>query len=386
MKLRTLPALKTLRGERVVLRLDLNVPMKGSVIVDDFKIVSALPILRHLESLPVIIISHLGEPDTNGKSYFFDKHFSLSPVVKRLQKYCSGRVFLASGSWANMQKQADNLKTGEIMVIENVRFWSGEITNNLRFAKQLASLGTIYVNDAFAVCHRKHASVAGITKYLPSYAGPLLEKEIFNLVKVSNRRSVVLVFGGAKVSDKLPLIQKFLPRAKAILTGGGIANAFLKVRGVEIGQSYYEVASLSAARKLYSANIIVPSDVIVQSGKKTRIADINSVTKKEVIYDVGPETIKRYSEYLRTAKTIIWNGPVGLFEKFEFRKGTNTIAKSIAQATKNGAFSVVGGGETIEAIRIMKLSQAVSWMSTGGGATLYFLSGQTLPGLQGLKK
>ncbi len=386
MKLRTLPGIKTLRGERVVLRLDLNVPMKGSSIVEDYKIMSALPTLRHLQSLPIIIISHLGEPVAKSRNFFFDKRFSLSPVVKRLQKYCSGRVFLASGSWADIQKQAANLKPGEIMVLENVRFWLGEITNNLDFAKQLALLGTIYVNDAFAVCHRKHASVAGITKYVPSYAGPLLEKEISNLVKVSNRRLVVLVFGGAKVSDKLPLIKKFLPRAKAILVGGGIANAFLKVRGAGIGQSYYEAPSLSAARKLHSAKIMVPSDVVVQSGKKIRISNIDSVGKKEIIYDIGPETAKRYSKYLETAKTIIWNGPVGLFEKTEFRKGTNTIAKAIAQATKKGAFSVVGGGETVEAIRIMKFSQTVSWVSTGGGATLHFLSGQSLPGLQGLRK
>lgn len=386
MRLRTLPLLSTLRGQRLLLRLDLNVPCKGLHVKDDYKIISALPTIKKLRSLPLIIMSHRGEPITNGKRYNFNNAYSLAPVVQRLKKYAGGRVFLATGSWTEIQKQAAALKPGEIMVLENLRFWSGEIKNNIAFARDLASLATVYVNDAFAVSHRRHASIVAITRFLPSYAGPLLEAEINHLSKVGKSRSMVVVFGGAKISDKLPLIKKFLPRAKAILVGGGIANALLKARGYEVGTSFYEIKSLAAAKRLLSPKIIIPEDVIVQRGRQVRTVLVKEVQKNEAIFDIGPRTSQLYSNYLRSAKTIVWNGPLGLFESPAFTEGTKVVAIAISQATKKGAFSIVGGGETVEAVRKIKLTHPLSWISTGGGATLHFLSGKTLPGLNVLRR
>lgn len=386
MRLRKLPSPRELRGQRILLRLDLNVPFKGMSIQDDYKIISALPTIQKLRSQPLIIISHRGEPTTTGDKFSFNKKYSLTPVVRRLKKYVDGRVFLATGSWTDIQRQAAALKPGEIMVLENIRFWPGEILNNSAFARNLASLATVYVNDAFAVSHRNHASVVGVTRFLPSYAGPLLEAEVNNLSKIEKRRSLVVIFGGAKISDKLPLIKKFLPTAKAILVGGGIANALLKARGYEVGTSFYETQSLVAAKRLGSSKIILPEDVIVQDGRQIRTLAINKVAKKDAIYDIGPATSRLYSDIIRKAKTIIWNGPLGLIEKPAFRQGTKALARAISAATKNGAFSIIGGGETVEAVRQIQLTHPVSWISTGGGATLHFLSGETMPGLKVLKR
>lgn len=384
-KIRSLPSKQQLRGQRLLLRLDLNVPLKGSKITDDFKIISALPTIRQLRTSPLIIISHLGEPVNKGQQYKYQPSLSLQPVARRLKKFLGGHIFITSGSWNDLKKQAEKLRPGDIMLLENLRFWPGEIKNEKFFARQLASLATLYINDAFAVCHRDHASVSAITTFLPSYAGPLLEQEVKNLAKVLDFRSLVVVLGGAKISSKLPLIKKLLPQASTIIMGGGLANTLLKVRGYSIGASLYDAPSLRAARSLVSKKIIIPSDVIIEQGKKVSVQSITRVASQDKIYDIGPVTAALYSSVIVKAKAVIWNGPLGLFENKKFQQGTKTILGAMRKAHAQGAFVLAGGGETVEAIRDTKFQNSFTWISTGGGATLSFLSGEVLPGLQALQ-
>jgi len=384
MKIRSIPSAKSLKGKRVLLRLDLNVPVVGSKITDDFKIISALPTILQLRSRPLIIISHRGEPTTKAGKYTYNSSYSLRPVALKLKKYLGGKVFMAKGSWTDLKKQSVSLQSGDIMIVENLRFWPGEVSNDTTFAQNLASLADVYINDAFAVSHRSHASVLAITKYMPSYAGPLLQQEIKNLNKVSHERSLVVILGGAKISSKLPLIKKLLPRASAIIMGGGLANTLLKVRGNSIGTSLYEAKSMPAAKRLTSNKILLPVDVVVQSGKKIMIRSISEVQTKEKILDIGPETLSAYDAVISQAKNIIWNGPMGFFENKNFQNGTKQIINSIQKARREKSFSLAGGGETVEAIRALKAERSFNWVSTGGGASLTFLSGEPMPGLKGL--
>lgn len=386
MRIRSLPSKQLLRGQRALLRLDLNVPVSGLKITDDFKIISALPTIRQLRSIPLIIITHRGEPVTKRNSYTYQPSFSLQPVADRLKKYLGGNIFIANGSWSDIKKQAEKLVPGDVMLLENIRFWPGEIKNEKTFARQLASLATIYINDAFAVSHRKHASVSAIASLLPSYAGPLLMQEVKNLSKVSQQRSLVVILGGAKISSKLPLIKKLLPRASSIIMGGGLANTLLKVKGYAIGASLCDTESLGAARRLVSKKIILPVDVVVQSRNKIITKSVTEVNAKEKIFDIGAETSNVYDSLISNARAIIWNGPMGLFEDKNFQQGTKHIITSIKRAYKKGAFVVAGGGETVEAIRQVKAENSFSWVSTGGGASLSFLSGEPMPGLQNLFK
>lgn len=382
--MRSIPSLRNLKGKRILLRLDLNVPVSGSKITDDFKVLSVLPTIRQLRSQPLIIMSHRGEPSTKAGKYTYQASYSLQPVVKQLKKYIGGNIFIGKGSWSDLVKQSTELQPGDIMVLENLRFWPGEIQNEKTFAKHLASLGDIYINDAFAVSHRAHASVTAITKYIPSYAGPLLKQEIQNLTKVTQQRSLVMILGGAKISSKLPLIKKLLSQSSAIIIGGGLANTLLKVRGYSIGTSLYDIKSLAAAKRLTSKKILLPIDVVVQNGKKIIIKSISQVQAKEKIFDIGPQTLLKYGEIITKAKNIIWNGPMGLFENNKFQNGTKQIVNSIQKSHKKHIFVVAGGGETVEAIRYLKAQSVFSWVSTGGGASLTFLSGGKMPGLQGL--
>ena len=384
MKIRSVPSLKLLKAKRILLRLDLNVPISGSKIIDDFKIISVLPTIRQFRSQPLIIISHRGEPTTKGGEYTYQAQYSLQPVVKKLQTYIGGNIFIGKGSWADLKKQSSLLQPGDIMFLENLRFWPGEVKNEKSFAKLLAGLADIYINDAFAVSHRAHASVAAITKYMPSYGRPLLKQEILNLTKVIKQRSLVVILGGAKISSKLPLIKKFLPRSSAIIMGGGLANTLLKVRGYSIGASLFDTQSLAAAKRLTSKKIILPIDVVVQSGKKIISKSISDVQVKEKIFDIGPQTLSMYASIIAEAKNIIWNGPMGLFENKKFQTGTKQVVALIQRAHKKHIFTLAGGGETVEAIRYLKAQSSFSWVSTGGGASLTFLSGETMPGLQGL--
>lgn len=384
MKLRVLPSSRQLGGRRLLVRLDLNVPVNKGRITDDFKIKAALPTLRSLRGSPVIVITHRGEPAGRGTSYRFQKNFSLTPIVSRLQKELKGNVFLASGSWVNVKKQAQSLQPGDIMILENIRFWPGETANDKQFARELAALADVYINDAFAVSHRNHASVSALTNYLPSYAGPQLVAEVRALEKVLTRHHLTLILGGAKIATKLPLITHLLPRCKSVLIGGAMANTLLRARGYEIGASLYDKGELRLAKRLRSKKIIIPHDVVIRRGATSRTVSIMALQSQDSIIDIGPATASRYADSIKKSKTIVWNGPLGKFEIMSARAGTTEVVKAIQRVTAKKAFSVVGGGETLEALALLGNVKKVSWASTGGGATLAFLSGQTLPGLKGL--
>lgn len=351
MKITLLPKDEKLRGKRLLIRLDLNVPLKKGRIVDDYKIQAVIPTLRRLRRIsPIIIMTHIGDPVVQGE-YQETSSFSVKPVARRLQKLIGGRVFVASGTLAELQCQAQALRKGEIMFLENIRFWASEVKNNLSFARNLALLGDVYINDAFAVSHRAHASVSAIQKYLPSYAGPLLAQEVTQLSRViKGAKPLVVIFGGAKIKSKLPLIKTFLPFAWAILVGGDLANDLMVNR-----------------HGLPENKVLIP-----QLSKPRRLTDIDAAT------------IAAFEEVIVRAKTIFWNGPMGIFENKNSRRGTERIAAAIATAHAGGAFTVAGGGETIEAIHFFKRAKAFSWVSTGGGASLSFLSKTPMPGLKGI--
>lgn len=383
MKLRSWRSRPLQKDQRYLLRLDLNVPLTGTRIRNDYKLRAALHTLHLFKSVPVIIITHLGEPEQN-KKYSFQSRYSITPIVAYLAKKFPGKVKKATGSWEAIKKQANSLKPGQILVLENIRFWPGEVTNDPAFAKQLASLADIYINDAFAVSHRAHASVSAITAYLPSYAGPLLTEEVFQLGKVFTKKQLTLVLGGAKISTKLPVITYLLSHSRHVLIGGAMANTILKARGFEIGTSVYDAKELRLARTLSSSKILIPTDVIVARGKKSEATPVRTILKTDKIIDIGPQTIAKYEAVIKKSRALVWNGPVGIIENKQARTGTEKIITALAAATKKGGFSVSGGGETVEALEMFGKKKAISWVSTGGGASLLFLSGKVLPGLKGL--
>ncbi len=351
MKIKLLPKDEKLQGKRLLIRLDLNVPLKKKHIVDDYKIQAVIPTLRRLRRLSsIIIMTHIGDPIVRDE-YEVSPALSVAPIASRVRKLLGGRVFVASGTLSELQYQSQCLRTGDIMFLENIRFWSGETKNNLSFARKLGLLGDIYINDAFAVSHRAHASVSAIKKCLPSYAGPLLAQEVTQLLRVGKgAKPLVVIFGGAKIKSKLPLIKAFLPLAWAILVGGDLANDLMASR-----------------HGLPKNKVLIP-----QLSRLRRLADIDDAT------------IAAYEEVIAHAKTIFWNGPMGIFENKNSRRGTERIVTAIAAAHARGAFTVAGGGETIEAIRFFKRTKAFSWISTGGGASLSFLSNTPMPGLKGI--
>ncbi len=384
MKIQSLRPPRSISHRRYLVRLDLNVPVQKGKVQNDYKLIAALPTIRSLAKAPLIIMSHLGEPLVTGKRWQFKPSYSLQPIADYLQKHLKRRVILAKGSWSTLCTKSRSLKPGEIMLLENIRFWPGETKNDLSFAKQLAQLGDIYVNDAFAVSHRAHASVSAITHFLPTYAGPALLAEVKHLRTILEHRAITVVLGGAKISTKLPLISNLLPRARYILIGGAMANNLLRSRGYEIGASIADKNEIRLAKKLTAKKIIIPSDVIVKRVGKYCTLPLKKVMSKDVIVDIGPETADCYADYITPSKTIIWNGPMGIYENPQSRQGTATVIKAINKATYRGAFSLVGGGETISALEMIARKKNISWVSTGGGATLMFLSGATLPGLKSL--
>lgn len=276
-------------------------------------------------------------------------------------------------------------------MLENLRFSHDEENNDLGFAKKLAGLADIYVNDAFAASHRAHASVSAIKNYLPSCAGLLLENEIVNLNKILRPKSpLIAIIGGAKMETKTPLIKKLLKKSSRILIGGALANNFLAAHKIEIGKSLRDKKSIALAKQFLNKKIILPADVITGTKKdgrgEAKVKNVYQVKKNEIILDIGPETIKLYSRFIKKAKTIIWNGPMGMYESEHFKYGTLSIARAVASRSSGAAFGAVGGGETIEALKMTKMLGYVDWVSTGGGAMLVYLSGGKMPGLKGIVK
>lgn len=364
-----------LKGKTVLLRVDFNVEIVRGKIADDYRIRASLPTIQWLlqRGAKPILLSHLARPRRK------DAKYSLRPVARYLSELLGRRVILFE-EWDDLAPFWRILPDRTIGMLENLRFWPGEEKNDAGFARRLAQLGDLYVNDAFAVSHRKNASVVAITKYLPSYAGMLLWREIEMLerIRTIRRRPFVAILGGKKLSDKLPLIRAFIKKADAILTGGGVANTFLLAKGVDVGQSIVERQFVPVARRMLSGTPVlhVPSDWKIGKGK--------------AIFDIGPRTVRDYRRVIAGARMILWNGPMGVFEDSKFAKGSWAIARAIAKNTR--AFSVVGGGETIACVRQaiphyeLLTSQKRLFLSTGGGAMLEYLAGKKLPGIEALKR
>lgn len=380
-----------IRNKRVLARVDFNVPLvKGDKIAPegDWRIKATLPTIRYLleQRAKIILLSHLGRP----KGKVVEK-LRLNPIAEKLEEFLGQTIIKLDRCFGQgVEQKANNLQQGEIILLENLRFYPEEEKNKPSFAKRLARLGEIYVNDAFSVSHRSHASVVGLPQYLPSCAGLLFEKEIKTLEKFLKepKHPLLVIVGGAKISTKLKLIKHFLKKADRLILGGALANTILRARGFEVGRSVIEKEMVREARKLTLTKdkVYLPTDAIVStdiSGRaKSRSVSIDNVKEKELILDIGPETTRLFKEAISQAKMIIWNGPMGLFEVGEFNSGSAETAKAVARSP---AFSVVGGGDTIVLLRQLNLFDKIDHVSTGGGAMLKFLAGEKLPGIEALE-
>ena len=384
---------KELDGKIVLLRLDLNVPIKKGKITDETRIDKILPILKYLidQKSKIVVISHIGRP--KGKR---DDDLSLEPVCKCLEIKLQKKIELIKDNIYNLNKKKLSEKfMNQIIFLENIRFYKEEEDNDNDFSKQLASLGDIFVNDAFSCSHRTHASISEITKFLPSYAGLQLEIEINALKKVTKdiKKPTTCIIGGSKISTKIQLIKNLIPKFDNIIIVGGMANNILKYKGHPIGNSLREIncdAIISDIFKLsknHSCSIVFPQDVVV--GKTNdgiaKIKQLNQVSNDDLILDIGPKTIETISMIIETSKTILWNGPAGYFENSHFARGSFEIGKKIAEKNKfNKIFAVAGGGDTVALINSIGISNSFNFVSTAGGAFLEYLEGKELPGIRAL--
>ena len=373
------------QNKKVLVRVDFNVPLKDGKVSDDTRIRAALPTIQYLleKNAAVILCSHLGRPKD-----CVDPQYSLKPVADYLAKLIPQKVHFSEDCIGPVaEKAASELKNGEVLVLENTRFHAEETKNDTGMAKQLAGLADIFVNDAFGSAHRAHASTAGVADYLPAVAGFLMEKEIQYLGQAIDdpKRPFVAILGGAKVSDKIGVIRNLLKKADEVLIGGGMANTFFKAQGYPVGDSLVEDDVLDVARDLVkegSTKLHLPVDVVIadkfedSAAKKTM--PTGPIPDGWRILDIGPETIEVFSKVIANAKTIVWNGPMGVFEFPNFAKGTFAIAKAVAES---GAISVIGGGDSVAAVNQSGLADKISHISTGGGASLEMLEGLELPGL-----
>jgi phosphoglycerate kinase len=391
MKIKSIKQIKSLKGKKVFLRLDLNVPIRKNKVAETYKLKMVLPTINYLleKEARIIIASHLGRP--KGKK---DKSYSLELIAKELENLLETKIKFSKQITGKMvMKKTEALKNKEIMLLENLRFDPGEKENSLVFAKSLAELADIYVNDAFAVSHRAQASVDKIKKYLPSYAGLLLEKEINNLsLALKPKKPFLAVIGGAKISSKIKLLESLSKNANKILIGGALANTLYLAKGNEIGKSLVDKDSLIWSKnfikqKKVRDKVVLPLDFLVENlRKEVVIRKLDDVKKTDIIYDIGPDTIAEFSAEIKKAQTLIWNGPLGKFEKKKFKQGTMSIARSLALQSKKEAICIVGGGETVEALSVLDYKEYINWISTGGGAMLSFLANENMPGLKGLIK
>lgn len=389
-----------LKGKRVLIRVDFNVPISNGKVIDDTRIQAALPTIKKVinEGGKLILMSHLGRPKGQVK-----KELSLKPVAFHLSEILSKEVKMAPNCVGEeVEKKVSELQEGDVLLLENTRFHKEETDNDPEFSKQLASLGDLYVNDAFGTAHRAHASTVGVTKHLKeAAAGYLLQSEVENLTKLleAPEKPYVVILGGAKVSDKLKVIHNLVTRVSAILIGGGMAYTFLRAKEVQIGDSLLEEDKIPMA---YNTLIVVkyphpykklefflPSDHIIARVSKEseyKVHNSEEIPNGWKGVDIGPKTVTTFKDWILKAKTIFWNGPMGIFEKDEFSKGTMEIAHAVAEATGNGAFTVIGGGDSIAAIEKAGVKDRISHVSTGGGASLEFLAGIDLPGIEALSK
>jgi len=385
-----------LREKRVFIRVDFNVPLKDGTVTDDTRIRETLPTLKLAmeKGGRLVLASHLGRPKGGP-----DPKFSLKPAAKKLEELLGRPVaFAADCVGADAEAKSKALEDGNVVLLENVRFHPEEEKNDEGFSKRLAALcDGVFVCDAFGSAHRAHASVVGITKFVKqAAAGLLMEKEISYIGQaISNpTRPFVAIIGGAKVSDKIEVVENLMKIADVMLIGGGMAYTFLKAQGLSIGKSLVEEDKLDLARKIFSEakqknfKLLLPLDNVVASEFKAdapaKNVDVGAIAADQMGLDIGPKTVAAYSAEIAKAKTIVWNGPMGVFEMPAFAKGTLTIAQAVASATTCGAISIVGGGDSVAAIHQSGLAGKISHISTGGGASLEFLGGRKLPGVEAL--
>ena len=385
-----------IEGKKVLIRCDFNVPLddKGRI-TDDTRIQAALPTIRYAlgRECAVILMSHLGRP--KGK---VDPKLSLKPVAERLGELLNVEVLMAPDCIGpDVEKMARELKGGEVLLLENLRFRSGEETNDEKFAQQLASLADVFIQDAFGTVHRAHASTSGVPKHLPSGAGFLLQKEIKYLKQALEEpeRPFLAILGGAKISTKIGVINKLLSKVDSLILGGAMAYTFLRAENIGTGSSMVEEDKIDTAGEILKqaskkkVTVLLPLDHIIanKASEDAESKEISEVAIPEgwIGVDIGSFSIKRFSSAIKSAKTILWNGPMGIFEIDKFSQGTKAIAEAIAEATKKGSISIVGGGDSVAAVTKSGLQENVSHISTGGGAALEFLEGKELPGIAALK-
>lgn len=385
------------KGKKVLVRVDFNVPLSkenNEEIADDTRIRAALPTIDYLLEIDakVILMSHLGRPKGEAKP-----EFALKPVADWLENHYKDKFhFFPSPEVVDdkVKEEVANLKEGEVCLIENTRYVAGETKNDPEFAKKLASLADLYVNDAFGTSHRAHASNVGVASILPSAVGFLIEKEIEVMGKAleAPEHPFVSILGGAKVSDKIGVIENLITKVDTILIGGGMAYTFLKAQGKEIGKSLLEEdkmdLSLELIKKAEANNveILLPVDVVIadeiKAGAETEIVDIDSIPEDKEALDIGPKTAELFASKIKEAKTVVWNGPMGVFEIKEFADGTNKVAAALAESD---AITIVGGGDSALAIELAGLKDKITHVSTGGGASLEFLEGKDLPGISSIE-
>tara|TARA_B100001057_G_scaffold130233_1_gene129269 strand:- start:3673 stop:4851 length:1179 start_codon:yes stop_codon:yes gene_type:complete len=392
--MKSIQDLQNLEGKKVLLRLDLNVPLKKGEIKDETRINKILPILDFLlsKNAKIIIISHVGRPQ--GK---YNSDLSMKPICENLEKKIKKKINLITED-IRLIKKEDLLKkfNQDVLILENIRFYKEEESNDLDFSKHLASFGEIYVNEAFSCSHRAHASVTNITKFLPSYAGPQLNSEVTALKKVTTdiKKPISCIIGGSKISTKISIIENLIPKFDNIIFVGGMANNILSYKKFSIGKSIFEkncndiIEKIFNASKKNSCSITYPEDVIVakELEGKPIIKQLNEIDDDDMILDIGPSTINKIDSLINSSKTILWNGPAGYFENPDFANGSYQIAKSLVKNFKNNSiYSVAGGGDTIAVINKINAINDFNFVSTAGGAFLEYLEGKILPGISALK-
>ena len=378
-----------LKGKRVLMRVDFNVPMDKGVVTDDKRIRAALPTIQYVleQGASLIVMSHLGRPKGAG----FEAEFGLKPAAEVLSKLFSKPVKMAPDCIGpEVEALARALKPGEVLMLENVRFHKEEEKNDPAFAKKLAGLGEVYVNDAFGSAHRAHASTEGVAKFLPAVSGFLMEQELEYLGRATTNpaRPYIAILGGAKISDKIAVIENLLTKCDKLIIGGGMANTFLGAKGYAMQDSLVEPGSIETAKKIIAnagGKLLLPVDAVIadkfEAEAANKVVDVDKVPAGWRIMDIGPKSVALFSDALKGAKLIVWNGPMGVFEMPKFAEGTFAIARVLASS---GATTVIGGGDSASAVKKAGVAKQMTHVSTGGGASLEFLEGKVLPGVAAL--